>query len=556
MSAMAVSCRGLTALASSVLLGLLAPVSAHAQAGVCRVINLEFTPGGIAGVSDDPQIDPQIVAWLETPNGDYVKTIYITQAVGRFGLGNRPGRFDFNSGPLWPYGRRVTVFPVWSKKHGELFPQVEFQSGGEDALSHRMEESSQEVHYCKPLHKTMDKGSWDAATCATSAFTDKGIMGAAMMSYPPRNDLVYVPGTDAPSVERYKQMNQFDAVSQATPKLGTVTRADWAMPPEVPSGDYMLFMEVSLERDFNGEYTPTKYPAPLTPEGRPIPYAEYGVPYRGQPSVVYRVPIQVSMDGTTFGATDRYFGYGDPLGVDGAIRPPDATISETVIDSGASRLRLTSRDGEMFRLRVEARVEQDSMPPSTPGDMALVDATTSGATLTFVAPGDDEQIGVVSGYEVRYLVGKTPIDESNFDTANDLVFADQISAGGREQTLTVANLLPETDYTFAVRAYDNCRNISRVASTTFTTLPRPIGEVDACFVATAAYGSLLANDVEMLRRFRDLALKRSVLGQLAVGTYYTFGPGVAGVVGESDLLRTTARDILAPLIERVKKLRW
>jgi hypothetical protein len=79
--------------------------------------------------------------------------------------------------------------------------------------------------------------------------------------------------------------------------------------------------------------------------------------------------------------------------------------------------------------------------------------------------------------------------------------------------------------------------------------------VDACFVATAAYGSTLANDVEMLRRFRDSFLQRTVLGELAVETYYTFGPAMAGLIGESDLLRVTARTLLAPLVSRVKELK-
>jgi len=79
-----------------------------------------------------------------------------------------------------------------------------------------------------------------------------------------------------------------------------------------------------------------------------------------------------------------------------------------------------------------------------------------------------------------------------------------------------------------------------------------VGEVDWCFVATAAYGSVMANDVEVLRRFRDMALATNALGELGVETYYTFGPALAGVIGESDLLRTTARDVLAPIVERVK----
>jgi hypothetical protein len=45
-----------------------------------------------------------------------------------------------------------------------------------------------------------------------------------------------------------------------------------------------------------------------------------------------------------------------------------------------------------------------------------------------------------------------------------------------------------------------------------------------------------------------------VLGELAIETYYTFGPAVAGVVGESELLRATARDVLSPIVTWVRTL--
>ena len=55
----------------------------------CHVVDVEITP-----------VDAlQIVAWVEKPDGTFVDTIYITRKTGTFGLGNRPGRFDFNSGP-------------------------------------------------------------------------------------------------------------------------------------------------------------------------------------------------------------------------------------------------------------------------------------------------------------------------------------------------------------------------------------------------------------------------------------------------------------------------
>jgi hypothetical protein len=464
-------------------------------------------------------------------------------------MGNRPGRFDFNSGPEWPYGRRTTVFPVWAHKHGQTFPQVEFQSGGDGKdsnLSHELTKSSREPYYCRPLLRS--EPQWDAASCASVAYTDKGVFGATTSSYPARSDLVPVLGTDSASVQMYKQMNPFDAVSQATPRQSFVADISWPMPASLTTGDYVLYMEVALEQDFNDSFfvaSPTlQY------------YGEYGVPYRGQPSVIYRVAFTVS-DSETVATTDTYVGYGDPDGADGKIRPPDPTkITTDVPNTGAGRLLLTSKDGQVFRLRVNARSEQDMVSPAAPGNMVITDAKSSTATLTFVAPGDDDMRGTVSGYEVHYKVGEAGLSDADFDNANELQFAGDIVGSGQDQVLTVKNLLPETEYTVAVRAFDNCHNTSRVTAATFTTAPRPIGSVDACFVATAAYGSLMANDVEMLRRFRDMLLRRSVLGELAVEAYYTFGPAVAGVVGESDLLRSTAREVLAPIVARTRSLHW
>jgi len=564
---MVVSRRGLALL---VLLPLAVALPARAaEPGMCRVINVDFTPGGIpAGPRGtppvaSPEIDPQIVAWLEKPSGEYVQTIYITQQTGRYGIGNRPGRFDFNSGPHWPYGRRITVFPVWSNRHGIMFPRVDYQNADDNNLSHPYNESSRENHYCRPLQAS--EPQWDAATCASTIFTDKGVFRTGSSGYPPRADVSRVAGMDSVSVEMYKTMNQFDAVSQATPHLGSAAQISWPIPPDLAMGDYVLFMEVALEQDFNDIYNPTRFQPPKAPE---IPWADYGLPYRGQPSVIYRVPFTIS-NTETIATTDTYAGYGDP-GIDsgpdgktapffmpdGKLRAPDSTITTGVPNSGASRLLLTSRNGQVFRVLVDARPEPDYVAPGPPGDMAVSDATSRDASVSFVAPGDDGTVGTVKGYEVRYLVGDVSITDANFDRANDTRFEVAIAPGGALQTLLIKDLLPETEYTIAVRAFDDCHNTSAITTAAFTTAPRKIGEVDACFIATAAYGSLLANDVEMLRRFRDSLLKHSVLGELAVETYYTFGPPVAGVVGESDLLRSTARDVLTPIVNRVRGLHW
>jgi hypothetical protein len=530
---------------------------AHAQvadAPACRVVNVDFTPGGIAASSTGPEIDPQIVAWIEKPPvtgataGEFVKTIYITQQTGRFGIANRPGRFDFNSGPNWPYGRRVTVFPVWAHRHGQRWPQLEYQSGTDNDLSKMAGQSSTEVHFCRPLQTS--ESAWDAATCPSAVWTDKGKMGTQASLYPPRADVLQVAGVDAPSVAQYKAMNPFDAISAATPRMGAAAQITWPVPADVAAGNYVLYLEVSLEQDFNDFYTRDKVPPPK------VAYGGYGVTYRGQPSVVYAVPFAVADDGETTASADAYVGYGDFDGATGTLHAPDATITSNTPNTGALRLIMTSKDGDTFRLRVQARTEHDAIAPAMPGSLAVDPTDAAGVAVSFVAPGDDGMTGSATSYDVRYLAGATPITDANFAQGNAVAFDGAIAPAGQPQRLVLKNLLPETTYTVAVRASDNCGNAGPIATTTFITPERPSGSVDACFVATAAYGSLLANDVEMLRRFRDNLLKHSVIGELAVETYYTFGPPVAGVVGESDLLRATAREFLGPIVDRVRGVRF
>ena len=537
---------------------------------VSRCAEVSFTPA--------PKL--QLVGWIETASGDFVDTVYITQQTGRFGLGNRPGRFDFNSGPMFPYGRRTPTFPVWAHRHGRSFPAVIFQSSpedpavcdtlvndptqpqgdqrefadcGENNLSHSFSDSSTEKHYCAPL--TPDDPKWlqaEALTCATSAFTDKGRLSTVATSkYPPRADLTLLEG-DLPSVELYRMMNPFDTVSQATPVGGLTAEVAWPVPESLPDGDYVLYVEAALERDHNDTYSVAAYP-PLAPNGpKGISWAGYGVPYRGQPSVVYRVPFAIAPS-LTEASTASYVGYGDPNGADGAVRPPDATITSDTPGSGALRLQLVSEGADMYRLRVRVRPNLEGVLPGTPELLSARETTTTRVTMSFIAPGMGGTR--VAGYDVRILAN-TPITADNFGDAVPITTSVAPDEPGALQMFDVMGLLPETEYSIGVRAYDGCRNPGELAVLTFLTADREAGHVDACFVATAAYGSVMANDVELLRHARDSLLARSVLGELAIETYYTFGPAVAGVVGESDVLRRSARGALAPLIAWVRGLRF
>ena len=532
---------------------MLVPTVAVAAPGECHVVDVEFQPASRTDLPRGVNRPPQIVVWLEDAAGNYVETIYITNETGRRGLGNRPGRWDFNSGPLWPYGRRITTFPVWAHKHGELFERVVFQNGDENNLSHPFNQSSKDQYYCRPMQSTEPAWNADALTCASpnSVYTDKGMLnGVESERYPPRSDVTRAPQMDHASVDSFEAINPFDSVSQATPPVDARAEISWPIPEHVPAGSYVMMVEVSKEFDHNDTYTAASAPSPAG-----IPWAEYGEPYRGQPSVVFRVPVTI---GTTESRaqTTSIAGYGDPEGLDGNLRAPDATITTDKPGSGVGRFALVSDENGQFRVRVTARPEFDADVPSAPAQMVVDDMTSSTATLAFVAPGDDGLVGRVTGYDVRYLVG-TDVTAENFASAmpySESTIA--VTDPGAIQTFSMTRLLPETSYSVGIRAFDDCHNTSALTVINFTTPERAIGEVDACFVATAAYGSVMAADVVHLRHLRDSVLKKSVLGELAVEAYYTFSPALAGVVSESEILRATARQVLHPIVSFARAFRF
>jgi hypothetical protein len=545
----------MSALRLALLAAPLALVQPAAASDNCFSVKAELTPTDSL----------QIVVWLETASGEFVDTLYITAKTGYYGLGNRPGRMDFNSGPIpnptmgvddmWPYGRRINTFPVWAHRHGKTWPEVVFQDGAENNLSHSVAISSVESMppYCRPVSHDdnpqcwfggKDKMMWDTGTCATTAYTDKGKLHPSRTSlYPPRADLAKQT-EDSADVEQFGELNPFDAITRATPAAGDPVQAVWTVPPETLPGDYVMWAEVSKAFDYNDTYNASTYPGP------DVSYKACGMPYRGQPSVVYKVPFRID-DTPDRQVTAEYAGYGHVNGDDGAVNPPDTTITTDTPGSGALRLQLVSDGADMYRLRVTSVKTVDYGPPGTPSSLVARDISPTGATLEFLESGDDGETGTVARYEVRALANGLLTDE-NFEDGQPVLATVTPGGPGQLATIVLEGLLPETEYSIAVRAFDDCFKPSPVLVTQVVTSDREVGTVDACFIATAAYGSMLANDVSVLRSFRDSVLSKSILGELGVQAYYTFGPALAGMIGESDLLRATARTALEPVVDRVR----
>jgi hypothetical protein len=62
-----------------------------------------------------------------------------------------------------------------------------------------------------------------------------------------------------------------------------------------------------------------------------------------------------------------------------------------------------------------------------------------------------------------------------------------------------------------------------------------------CFVATAACGTDTAEEINLLREFRDVVLLSSGPGAEFVSLYYQISPAIAEVISQHELLRTAVR---------------
>ena len=84
-------------------------------------------------------------------------------------------------------------------------------------------------------------------------------------------------------------------------------------------------------------------------------------------------------------------------------------------------------------------------------------------------------------------------------------------------------------------------------------LPIIAKQLPGCFIATAAYGTSTAEEIDTLRAFRDEVLLESKVGSQLVEWYYQTSPPVADFISEHEGLRTLVREVLVdPVVSLVE----
>ena len=104
-------------------------------------------------------------------------------------------------------------------------------------------------------------------------------------------------------------MPDIDTITMATPPADLEHTILFSVPVEWVDGDYVAWLEVNVEGDYNSTFNPQTLPTPIAPTANWDSWAiGSGYPYRGQPSVVYKVPFTLGASGSATTATASFYG--------------------------------------------------------------------------------------------------------------------------------------------------------------------------------------------------------------------------------------------------------
>ena len=70
-----------------------------------------------------------------------------------------------------------------------------------------------------------------------------------------------------------------------------------------------------------------------------------------------------------------------------------------------------------------------------------------------------------------------------------------------------------------------------------------------CFIATAAFGTPIAKEINVLRKWRDDWLLMNRLGMIFVNFYYKLSPPIANNIRRSSTKRYWTRKLLIPFVK-------
>jgi hypothetical protein len=117
-------------------------------------------------------------------------------------------------------------------------------------------------------------------------------------------------------------------------------------------------------------------------------------------------------------------------------------------------------------------------------------------------------------------------------------------------TEVLTGLVSQTQYEFKAQLKYDGGTVIEGAAYQFTTAAGSSSNFSdllgyfGCFIATAAYGTPTAGQIDVLREFRDVVLLKSKTGSRFVALYYKLSPPVAEFIAANEVVKALVRELL------------
>jgi hypothetical protein len=214
-------------------------------------------------------------------------------------------------------------------------------------------------------------------------------------------------------------------------------------------------------------------------------------------------------------------------------------------------------DGTSMNIPYGALADNGDLPDITvqevffSGAINTVDITITGTSqflkdiILSIPYPDDDNDGIVDGTSIgentlvlKWLNETTGLWEPLYDS---IIYVDQNYVSARVNHLS----------TFGIFTGDTLSGMSGSSSG---------GTIDSstksrggnCFIATAAYGTPMAEEVIILKRFRDEYLAKTPTGKDFIENYYRISPPVADFIENKPALKSITRFIINPIVRLLK----